>query len=143
MNATCFTPTNRSIQPSQHTYELPEQDFQDLLPAPPIDCDRLLEQCVGNLDFALTLLDEFEKTSHSRLAAFDAALAAGNHTSIASRAHALRGVAGILTADALVEICSNLESLCKERDWNRTRDLIQQLHHEVQRTIDFIPTIRP
>lgn len=41
-----------------------------------------------------------------------------------------------------METCSNLETLAKqEADWNLTRILVQQLHHELQRAIDFVPVI--
>ena len=141
MNTT-ITPTECSIDASHHAYELSAREIRDLLPAPPIDRDRLLEQCLGNVDFALMMLDEFAKTSPSRLEGFDTALAEHNHATIASKAHALKGTAGVLAANTLMETCSNLESFAKDEDWNLTRDLVQQLHHEMQRAIDFIPNIR-
>lgn len=141
MSAT-ITSTESSTYASRRPFELSTRDLQDLLPTPPIDHDRLLDQCLGNLDFALMLLEEFAKTSPSRLDAFDAALAEKDHATIASKAHALKGTAGILAADALMETCSNLESFAKKEDWNLARDLTQQLRHEMQRTIDFIPNIR-
>lgn len=143
MSATANIPNQGSMQASHHGYELPTRDIQDLLLTPPIDHARLLDQCLGNVDFALMLLDEFAKTSPSRLDGFDVALAERNHATIATKAHALRGTAGILAANALMETCSNLESHAKqEADWNLTRTLVQQLHHEIQRAIDFIPVIR-
>lgn len=143
MSVITTTPTEGSVQTSIYEYELPTRDLQDLMTVPPIDRDRLLDQCLGNLDFALMLLDEFAKTSPSRLDAFDAALAEHNTAAIASKAHALRGTAGILAANDLMETCSNLESFAKQdADWNLTRDLVQQLHREIQRAIDFIPSIR-
>lgn len=142
MTAITTIPTARAIHPSPGTYELPARDLQDLQSAPPIDRNQLLEQCVNNWNFALMLLDEFKKTSPSRLDAFDAALVERNHAAISAKAHGLKGVAGILAANNLMEICSNLESTTSHADWDQTRDLIQQLHHEMQRTIDDIPNIR-
>lgn len=142
MSAIALPTTKCPIQPSHQAFELAPHDLQDLLPTPAIDRDRLLEQCLSNLDFALMLLSEFENSSQSRLDAFDAALAERNHAAIASKAHALRGVAGILAADTLMETCSKLESASKNADWGQTHDLTQQLHYEMQRTIDFIPIIR-
>ena len=143
MSVTTIIPNAGSIQASHHAYELLAGDLHDLVSAPPIDRDRLLDQCLGNVDFALMLLDEFAKTSPSRLDGFDAALAEHNHATIATKAHALRGTAGILAADALMETCSNLESFAKKNaDWDLTSNLVQQLHHEIQRAIDFIPAIR-
>lgn len=142
MSAIAITTTELLTQRSHCGFELPAGDFQDLLPAPPINLDQLREQCMGDLDFALMLLDEFEKTSQSRLDAFDAVLFEQNHSALTSKAHALKGVAGILGASALMEICENLESQSSDTDWNQTRDLIEQLYHEYQRTIAFIPTVR-
>ena len=142
MSTTCI-PTEGSIQTSNYSYELPTSDLHDLVPAPPIDRHRLLDQCLGNVDFALMLLEEFAKTSPSRLEAFDAALVERSHATIASKAHALRGTAGILAADTVMETCSNLESSGKQHaDWDVTSHLVQKLHIEIQRAIDFIPVIR-
>lgn len=143
MSAATITPNEGTIQTSQHAYELPAGDFQELLSVPPIDRDQLLDQCVGSVDFALMLLDEFAKTSSSRLDAFDAALAERDNAAIASKAHALRGTAGILAANDLLETCVSLEFFAKQNaDWKQTQELILQLHYEIRRTIDFIPVIR-
>ena len=142
MNDPTITSAEGSIESSHRGYEIPTPDLHDLLRAPPIDLDRLLEQCLDSLSFALTMLDEFERTSFTRLAAFDAAQTEHNHAAVATQAHALKGVAGILAADSMMETCSNLESATKLADWNQTGDLIQQLHQEAQRAIDFIPSIR-
>lgn len=89
------------------------------------------------------MLDEFAKTSQSRLDAFDAALADHDQVAIASQAHALLGVAGILGAGALMETCSNLESAANDADdLESTRELIRQLRDKVDQVIDFIPIIR-
>ena len=109
---------------------------------PPIDRSRILDQCLDNLDFALSLLDDFAKTSPARLKEFDTALAEQNQTAIVTKAHALRGTAGILAIITLPEICSKLESAATNGDWNQTRELIQQLRDETQRIIEFIPMIR-
>lgn len=142
MTASTATPTARAIQPSPGAYELPARDLHDLLSEPPIDRERLLEHCSSNLEFALMLLDEFSKTTQSRLDELDTALAAGNYAAIASKAHALKGVAGILAANTLQKICSSLESIATNANSNQTCDLIQQLHRECQRTITFIPAIQ-
>ncbi len=142
MTAITTIPTERTIHPPPATYELPVSDLQDLLLAPPINRDQLLEQCLNNVDFALLLLDEFAKTTQSRLEEVDTALAEGNYTGIASKAHALKGVAGILAARHLVEICATLESTASGAVRSQTAGLLKQLHHECQRLIAFIPTVQ-
>ncbi len=133
MNATTVTAAKCSTHPSHRALELH---------APPIDRDRLLERCLDNVDFALDLLEAFESTCPARLAAFDAALAERNHDAIADETHKFKGVVSILGGNTLMRIFLNMEAATKDADWNQTRDLIQQLHHEVRRTIDFIPNIR-
>lgn len=140
--STTIATVEYSSSASQHSYELPARDLQDLHPTPPIDRDQLLDQCLGNWDFALMLLDEFAKTSASRLDAFDAALIAQDSATIAAKAHALKGTAGILAAKSLMETCSKLESSAKEEDWRLSQNLVQQLRYEIQRTIGFIPDLR-
>ena len=135
-------PTECSVTPSRPVDELFPHDSLGQLSAPPIDGDRLVERCFGNLNCIRTLLDEFVATSQSCLDALDAGLAEGNYAAISAKAHGLKGVAGILIANTLKETCSNLESAAKDGDRNRTRDLIQQLHHEIDRTLDFIPRFR-
>ncbi len=142
MNAITVASTAYSSHSPHRATELPAHEFQELLSAPPIDRDRLLERCMNNVDFALTLLDAFEATSPARLAAFDAALAEHDCAAIASEAHGFKGVVSVLAGNALRQICLNLETATKDADWNQTRDLVQQLRHEVQRLIDFIPNIR-
>lgn len=135
MTASAITPAVVPIASSRRCCEV-SQDSR------PIDRDCLLEQCLDSLSFALQMLDDFASTSPSRLVAFDAALAELNGAAIATQAHSFKGVAGVLAANALSEICSSLESAAKVDDWDQTRDLIQQLHQEAQRAIDFIPSIR-
>lgn len=142
MNPITITPTERSVSASHHACQLPARDVQDLLPAPPIDSSLFHAQCLGDLDFAATLLEMFETTSSSRLKDFEAALAEGNYDAIAENAHALRGVAGILGATTLIDVCSNLGSNSSRGDRGQTHDLIQTLLHEIQRVIDFIPNMR-
>ena len=134
-----MAPTECSIHPSHRDYQQSTDDLQDLLPAPPIDRVRLLEQCLGNVDFALSLLDEFDKTSPARLDGFDAALAQHDHDAVVCQAHGLKGVAGILAFNHLTGICSNLESTTSHADWNQMHDLIQKLRREVQRILEDIP----
>lgn len=138
--------TVATSEPAEHlsseAYQLPAQDLQDLAANSPIDYRVLREQCLNNLDFALMLLDEFEQTSESRLASFDDALAKSDPKEIASQAHGLRGVAGVLGARDLMEVCSALEATAKRNEWPQINALVQQLQNEMRRAINFIPRIR-
>jgi HPt (histidine-containing phosphotransfer) domain-containing protein len=142
MSSIAVSETSSADVSSPNAYQLPDQDLQDLTANSPIDYGALREQCLNNLDFAFMLLDEFEQTSESRLASFDAALAKGDPTEIASQAHGLRGVAGILGARDLMEVCATLEANARSQAWPQIDQLVRQLHQEMQRAINFIPRIR-
>lgn len=142
MCRTTVSESQTAQQSSSEAFQLPPHELRDLTANSPIDYRALREQCLNNLDFALMLLDEFERTSESRLANFDAALAKGDPTEIASQAHGLRGVAGILGARDLMDVCSTLEATAKHDAWPQIDELVQRVRDEMQRAIRFIPSIR-
>jgi len=134
--------TESAIHESRRDMELPAEQLLDLSAAPPIDRDQLLKQCLCDSDFALSVLNEFSQSSSTRLQAFDVALSQNNHEAIYRLAHGLKGVAAALAFPNLIEICSNLQSTKSCVNWNQTVDLIHQLRREVERVIEFIPTIQ-
>lgn len=141
--STCFEFANECSDPTSDTaFELSTNDLQDLVSASPIDRDQLLDRCLGNVNFALMLLEEFEKTSPSRLADLDAALTNSNLAAICSQAHGLKGVAGILAANQLMEDCANLEASANDSDMTQTCQWIQKLHEGIRQVNDFIDHFR-
>ena len=142
MNTSTFHPAIGVRAPSDNSQELPAQDLDDLLPTTPINRDMFFKQCMGNVSFAAALLEEFQKSSQSRLDAFNTALRDRNSTAIASEAHALKGIAGILTANVLAETCCNMELAVADGDWEYLHNLAHKLFREVRQIIDLIPTIR-
>ena len=137
-----FSPIQSSINSPQSAPEVPDDDGFGLLRNPPIDRVQLLEQCVGNLDFALMMLNEFESTAQSSVDSMTCAQTERHFAKLASDAHAFRGVAGILAAMTLMELCAALETAAENADWDTLCNLIPQIQSEVQRTIRFIPSIR-
>ncbi len=133
-----FPMLNRSIQ----SFTLPTRDLRELAALPPIDVALLTEQCLGNLSFALTLLEEFDKTGQQRVDAIEAHAGQHNLALVAELAHSLKGVVGILGADVLWEITSNLQSTAHANNLAHTFALIPQLRLEMKRVLDYIPTIR-
>jgi HPt (histidine-containing phosphotransfer) domain-containing protein len=136
------TPIQSTTNSPQRALEVPEDDGLGLSRTPPIDRIQLLEQCVGNLDFAHMMLSEFESTAQSCVDSLICALTERNFVKMASDAHAFRGVAGILAAMTLMELCAALESAAENSDWDTASTLIPQIQIEIQRTISFIPSIR-
>lgn len=133
-----FPMLNRSMQ----SFTLPAKDLRELTAGPPIDVAVLTEQCLGNLSFALTLLEEFEKTGLQRVDAIEAQTKRNNLVLVAELTHSLKGVVGILGADALWKITSTLQSAAQDENLVHTFALIPQLRLEMKRVLDYIPSIR-
>ncbi len=110
--------------------------------AAPIDVPALTVQCLDNLGFGLTLLEEFAKTAHDRVAALATQVAQGNLDEVAATAHALKGVVAMLAMHSLVEIFVNMESAVRDRDLASLQSLVPKLRDETQRALDYIPTVR-
>ena len=75
---------------------------------------RELRSIMGE-DFPL-LVQTFEADSRQRLAALEAAAAAGNAEALRQAAHSFKGSAGNLGAASLAALCQQLESMGKEGD---------------------------
>jgi Amt family ammonium transporter len=110
--------------------------------APPIEMRLLTDQCLGNLQFALTLLAEFEKTARERMTAIEEYAAQGNLAKVAQVAHALAGVAAILASSQLSETAVALQSAAEQDDAAQTQDLIAQLRAATDRVLDYIPQFK-
>ncbi len=134
--------SDSSVRPAPIANQLRESEGDEYRPVSAIDSEQLMRQCVGNLKFAISLLTVFEETSELRRTKFDAALIEGRNDVIAHEAHALKGVAGILAANQLTDLCVELQTAAEVVDWRRIRNLIETLHHEIQRVIHSIPEIR-
>ena len=125
-----------------HTFALPSRDLQELVTLPPVNVDLLTEQCLGNLPFAITLLEEFAKTSQSRIEAMETHLANGDFISLADLIHGLSGVVGILGANILWELTTTLQSAAEEQNATISSSLLPILRAEMNRLCDYIPTVR-
>ncbi len=110
--------------------------------APAIDRKTLLERCMGNLEFAVSLLDEAEASWPGQVEAIEAAVGDGDARATAEAAHSLKGAAGILGATKLRQIAAELEAAGKSDQLQDVADLIQQLRGELQKCLDEAPQIR-
>lgn len=130
-----------STERSSSTYELSTVEFSELLNQSPIDRDQLLDNCMNNTEFALTLLEEFARTSHVRINTLEKGLAGRNHDELLDCAHSLKGVAGIIGTRSIVQACELLNSTKAESDWQQIGSIVQQLQQEILRTVDSIVAI--
>lgn len=83
-------------------------------------------QDVMGQDFQM-LVDSFHRDGTQRLAALQAAQAAGDQEVLRRQAHSFKGSSGNLGAVQVFELCMQLESLAREGKLGQAPDLLARL----------------
>ena len=112
---------------------------------PWFDRDGLLERCLHDCDLANELLDLFANCATSQLAAIDLAIAQRDRAAIVSIAHALKGVAGNLSAATLLRVTSRIDRVYRDTSCHAEsllRDALS-LKGELERCLNDLPRLRP
>ena len=110
--------------------------------APPIDSKGLVTRCLGNLEFALSLLADFEKElpdCHTRIIQ---RLAASETQAAADAAHFLKGAASTVKAEAVRALAADIERAGRADDLAQAASFVDRLGNEIQRCLQFIPQLR-
>lgn len=123
-------------------FAVPASDLRELTDRVPFDLDAFLNQCMGNTDFALKMIDKFTGTASERIAALGQAADSAELRELSAMAHALKGVAGIFVARKLCELCSDLTDAASTNDIDGSRQLVQRLCREIHRFMDYVSSIR-
>jgi hypothetical protein len=87
--------------------------------AAPIDSASLLARCLGNTDLVLRLLAVFEPDF----------------------AHAIKGSAANLSADALANLARELEAAARQGQWQSRGELIRRIRSEFRRCVEALPAL--
>ena len=109
---------------------------------PPFNTAMLLDQCGNDTEFAVSMLDEFANNILDRVTQIKYGLADGDFAALALAAHALTGVAGILGASPLGNLCENLDHAANDNDLAMIKTLVDQLVSEIQRCQNALPELR-
>jgi Amt family ammonium transporter len=110
--------------------------------SPPIDHNALLVRCMGNLQFAESLLSEFADDLPDRVAQIARNGDVGDGTGMAEAAHALKGAAGIVGAEAVRALAATIEAQGKAGSLAEAASLVDLLRDEAQRCLRFIPEVQ-
>ena len=141
-----IAPMPSRLRDDLRQFVLPPAEFSELLNQtrlpPAINMPALIERCMGNVEFALKLLKEFESTGHERATDINQSVANADFAAIKRFAHGLQGVAGMLDAERLCELAGELNAAAHVRDVPRVTSLANQLETEMQRCLSEIPNIR-
>ena len=111
---------------------------------PCFDWDRLLQRCSDDGDFATELLDMFADQSASRLTAIDLGVSRRDGEMLVGIAHALKGVAGYLSADRLLKVTSRIDHDYRgaDRDVEGLLRECMLMKSEVSRCMYDLPRLR-
>jgi two-component system, sensor histidine kinase and response regulator len=99
------------------------------------DRASLLDRLAGDAELLEQIVQVFADDCPARLAAVDAALAAGSAQGLATAAHAIKGAALNLSANRLADVASALETAGHHGDLVDAPALVLSLHHEVEQLL--------
>jgi len=107
----------------------------------PIDVDAALSRCMGDVDLLKLILDTFEQSALKDMGQLVEMVDHGDAQCAARAAHALKGVAGNLSAHSLHSMASRLEVMGQDGNLEEAQPCLAEMKVELQRCLDAIPTI--
>jgi len=105
----------------------------DAAPAPPVDLESLQDRCLGSREIAAKALNLFDTSLTRDLALLADSVRKGDARSAATKAHAIKGAAANVSAEAIRRLAAELENLAKEDAVSGGADCLDQLRGEVER----------
>jgi HPt (histidine-containing phosphotransfer) domain-containing protein len=97
---------------------------------------------MGNAEFAVSLLDEMERTGADRVEDIARHAATGNAVAAGEAAHSLKGAAAIIAAEPLRAVAAEIEAAGKSGRLEDIAVVVDQLRQEMERCLAFVPEIR-
>lgn len=97
---------------------------------------------MGNVSFALALLDELETYGKQQVAAIVLHAASDETHAAAEAAHSLKGAAAIIGAEPLRRKADEIEVAGHTSENSLLLDMVHALHVEMDRCLAYIPTLR-
>jgi signal transduction histidine kinase/CheY-like chemotaxis protein/HPt (histidine-containing phosphotransfer) domain-containing protein len=107
-----------------------------------IDREALVARCMGNVGFALSLLEDFERTVQQRVDEIAQSASARLSVELEEAAHALKGAAGILAAEPLRKLAAKIEEAGRSSEFGAIDALIEALRTEVVLCLNYVQRLR-
>lgn len=104
----------------------------------PIDAETLLERCMGNIEFAESLLEEFAQSGAERIKTISRHVVEGDADAVAATSHALKGTAAMMAAEEVRSAAAALETSGRSGDLTDAHKVVSRLRDEMQRCVDHI-----
>ncbi len=109
---------------------------------PPLDTSALLQQCMGNAELVVMLVDKFEKQACEDIARIEQAIATRDVGQTTRVSHALKGAAGALSAIDVQRTAADIELSARENRLESAAECFNELKAEVDRCLAYLPTVR-
>ena len=106
--------------------------------AAPIDTEALYGRCLGNVEFAESLLTDFARMGGERVGQILRSLEECDATGVADTAHSLKGTAAIVAAEDIRAVAAQLEATGRSGDLKDAKQFADQLRVEMQSCVEFI-----
>ena len=100
---------------------------------PPLDFDDLLNRCLGEVDFARRILSDFLETTRPILDEIGSALFNSAAEKAAFQVHRLKGTAGLVAANSLLDSLVELETLMRRTSGTTHAQISGCLNQSYQR----------
>lgn len=101
-----------------------------------LDARALLDRCLGQIDFAESLLNKLGVESHRYLEKIETAMREEDFEAVAETAHALRGAAGIVCASGLRNLAGSIEDSVNTQISDDLVSKVASLRSEIERFSD-------
>ncbi len=107
----------------------------------PFQAAHLLERCLSDRDFCTTLVQKFATRAAELSLALDQAALHHDAAELSRQAHAIKGMAANLSADALQTWAAALERALRAGNEGSIRPLVARVRAEMQRCIEAVPSV--
>lgn len=108
----------------------------------PVDFKKMLEEFQGDEDFLVEIIEDFISDVGTQISSIEEAIAENDAEKIRKEAHAIKGGALNISADALSSVAYELEMTGRSGSLDRCPDLFKNLKDELCRVDKFIQNIQ-
>ncbi len=138
---------NRGLEKASEATATPfEHEDETLLHSaeatPPFDAEELFDRCMGNAQTVNKLLGMFERKVVDTVERLSDSISGGDAARTADVAHALKGAAANMSAQALKKLAARVEMMGRSRDLDDAAACLGQIRTELDRCLAAIPEVR-
>src|SRR5262249_43319694 len=108
----------------------------------PFDPNAVLKRCSGKADLAAIVLEKFQKQALDAIAQIEQSVAARDAERLARVSHAIKGTAGLVSAEQLRIAAARLEELARNSQIELAEESVKKVRQEVERCCAQVAEVR-